>query len=390
MTELSVQQAEELIKANSILCSTIKSGYLNDFSKSTVLYIETANHLQANQMIEKNLEIIQKIYAVRDQTFLYLPHLLRDGADVFRYIYPGIPLNQSVTPENITSTITAKLLAELGVLSEIQGPMLLTFSNNNSNNYSGWVVTRMRGKISAGQFFRTHAKMYAYHEFDNVKYSTVLDDDFYERDSTDPEQRFYSEVDRIVSEIDERINILKSKGLYRLLSDTIAPMLTPKLSPLCITEDYRIFLPDYDNIEITMNPLSKVVYFLFLRHPEGIYIKNLNIYKDELTQIYRLISNRESLTDMNESISKLVDPQDNSFYEKCSRIKRVFIEHFSNDLAHHYYIDGYPKQPKRILLSCDMVSLPDALENIKTILSQDDFIVMNAVEMLKNTGFRQE
>lgn len=389
MSELILQQAEELIKANSISCPVAHPGYLNDFLKSTVLYMETTNHLRANQMIAKNLESIQKIYTVHGQTFLYLPHLLRDEMEVFRYLYPGLPLNQSVTQENITSAITAKLLGELGVSSEIQEPMLLTFSNDNGSHSSGWVLTRIRGKISVEQFFQTHARVYTYYDFsDHVKYSTVLDGNFYESGSTDPESRFDTEVNRIVSEIDERIRFLKEKGLYRLLSDTIAPMLTPKLSSLCITEDYRIFLPDYDNLEITMNPLSKVVYFLFLRHPEGIDIKRLNLYKDELTQIYRLISNRESLTDMNESISKLTDPNDNSFYEKCSRIKRVFIEHFSNDLAHHYYIDGYPKQPKRILLSCDMISLPHALENIKTTLSKEDCIVMNAAEMFRNMGFR--
>lgn len=73
MPELSIQQAEALIEANSILCPPIKSGYLGDLPQSVVLYIETAHHLQANQMIAKNLEIIQKIYAIHDQTFLYLP-----------------------------------------------------------------------------------------------------------------------------------------------------------------------------------------------------------------------------------------------------------------------------------------------------------------------------
>lgn len=142
MPELSIQQAEALIEANSILCPPIKSGYLGDLPQSVVLYIETAHHLQANQMIAKNLEIIQKIYAIHDQTFLYLPQLLQDGADVFRYVYPGLPIDQSVTPENITATVTAKLLAELNISPEIQGPMLLTYSNKYGNNSSNWVIDR--------------------------------------------------------------------------------------------------------------------------------------------------------------------------------------------------------------------------------------------------------
>lgn len=116
-----------------------------------------------------------------------------------------------------------------------------------------------------------------------------------------------------------------------------------------------------------MNPLSKVVYFLFLRHQEGIFIKNLSLYQYELTQIYRLLSNRESLVDMDESIRKLTDPSDNSIYEKCSRIKREFLRNISDTLAQNYYIKGNFGQPKRIELSRTLIDLPDALKNIQVL-----------------------
>lgn len=44
----------------------------------------------------------------------------------------------------------------------------------------------------------------------------------------------------------------------------------PKLSKLVVTKDLRIFLPDYENMEITMEPLVKAVFLLFLKRPEGI------------------------------------------------------------------------------------------------------------------------
>ena len=143
-------------------------------------------------------------------------------------------------------------------------------------------------------------------------------------------------------------------------------------------------------MEISLNPLPKVVCFLFLRHPEGIFIKNLSLYRHELTQIYRLLSHRDNLEDMNESIRKLTDPSDNSIYEKCSRIKRVFLQKMSDDLAQHYYVDGYPRQPKRILLSTGMISFPDALKNIKTVISREDYAVMNLAEIFKNMGIGEK
>ena len=151
--------------------------------------------------------------------------------------------------------------------------------------------------------------------------------------SKDPELHFNKDIARVVSEIDERIRYLKEKGLFHLLSETIAPMLLPQLSRLHITDDYRIFLPDYRNMEIKMNPLSKTVYFLFLCNPWGISLNSLWYYHCELTEIYRLVSGRRNLDDMAESIRRLADPSDNSIYEKCSRIKRAFLQDLSDDIA---------------------------------------------------------
>ena len=47
------------------------------------------------------------------------------------------------------------------------------------------------------------------------------------------------------------------------------------LSRLFVTTDNRLFLPEYNNIEIELTPKFKAVYFLFLNHPEGIILKNL-------------------------------------------------------------------------------------------------------------------
>ena len=101
------------------------------------------------------------------------------------------------------------------------------------------------------------------------------------------------------------------------------------------TKDYHIYITDelfkygaYDQrdiknaliAEVEMHPLSKVLYFLFLRHPEGIILKELVDYKTELLSIYMQIS-----VQCNEqSINNLVDPTKNSANEKISRIRSDF------------------------------------------------------------------
>lgn len=67
---------------------------------------------------------------------------------------------------------------------------------------------------------------------------------------------------------------------------------------------------------------------------------------------------------MAESIRRLADPSDNSIYEKCSRIKRAFLQDLSDDIAKNYYVFGEINEPKRISLSRSLVEIPDALKNI--------------------------
>lgn len=55
---------------------------------------------------------------------------------------------------------------------------------------------------------------------------------------------------------------------------------------MVITKDYRILLPDYNDMEIKIEPLVKAVFLLFLKHPEGILFKHLPNYREELTGIY--------------------------------------------------------------------------------------------------------
>jgi hypothetical protein len=126
---------------------------------------------------------------------------------------------------------------------------------------------------------------------------------------------------------------------------------------LLITEDFRIVLPDYNDKEIKMAFLPKVVFFFFLRHPEGLCFKQLCDYKDELFAIYRRISNRENEAKMIESINDITDSTKNSINEKCSRIREAFLREFDNEIACNYFITTTNKESfnKSITLDRNLV-----------------------------------
>lgn len=130
------------------------------------------------------------------------------------------------------------------------------------------------------------------------------------------------------------------------------------LSRLRIDADYRIWLPDYHNMEVKMTPLVKAVYLLFLSHEEGILFKHLKEYRDELHNIYADVLQKEnhhlSVEEIG-SVIKLTNPLDNSINEKCARIREAFLKLFDEHLARYYVVNGERGKEKRIALPRHLV-----------------------------------
>ena len=179
-------------------------------------------------------------------------------------------------------------------------------------------------------------------------------------------------TDDLMDEIRERIAVLRQRGVAQhLLEDLISPKI--KLSRLVVTTDYRIILPDYQDMEIKMEPLAKAVYLLFIRHPEGIRFKELPDYRDELTDIYLKLKPNGMTDKTMKSIEDVTDPTLNSINEKCARIRGAFLGQFDDKLARKYYIDGFRGEPKRIPLSRKLVQWDGVRFNKKDDWDYEDW-----------------
>ena len=162
------------------------------------------------------------------------------------------------------------------------------------------------------------------------------------------------ETQQLINEIEARVAKLAQKGI----SERILHQIVSKpevVSRMRITRDYRIILTDYNNMEIVMTPLVKAVYFLFLRHPEGIVFKNLMDYRTELQKIYEDIKGERLDDKKMQSIIDTTDPTNNSINEKCARISEAFVTRFDERLAVNYIIQGERGEAKRIPLHREFV-----------------------------------
>ena len=162
------------------------------------------------------------------------------------------------------------------------------------------------------------------------------------------------EVAVLVKEIRERIKKLSEKGL----TDNLLKKLFNKeaqLSRLVVTKDMRIVLPDYNDMEIKMEPINKAVFLLFLRHPEGIIFKHLPDYRKELADIYQMIKPLGLNERAIQSIEDVTNPCLNSINEKCARIRGAFISKFDESIAENYFISGLRGEAKKITLPRNLV-----------------------------------
>lgn len=198
-------------------------------------------------------------------------------------------------------------------------------------------------------------------EHSQKKLPGVSYDEWGEGDSSDSpaDSQFNSQkggenIEDLMEEVRERIAKLRQRGIAEyLLEQLIHP--DNRLSRMVITKDYRIVLPDYNDMEIKMEPLVKAVYLLFLRHPEGIMFKCLPDYREELARIYAELR-PAGLTDKAlQSIEDVTNPLLNSINEKCARVRGAFVGQFDDYMAKNYYIDGLRGEAKKISLPCNLV-----------------------------------
>lgn len=158
-----------------------------------------------------------------------------------------------------------------------------------------------------------------------------------------------------MEEVREKIAKLRQRGIAEyILEQLIHP--DNRLSRMVITKDYRIVLPDYNDMEIKMEPLVKAVYLLFLRHPEGIVFKHLPDYRQELTKIYSELRPLGLSDKAIQSIEDVTNPLLNSINEKCARIRGAFVGRFDNYMAKSYYVDGQRGEAKKISLPRNLVA----------------------------------
>ena len=294
--------------------------------QNCLVYMEGGHNKVANQVILDNMEYIkEKIRPMEKEfdwegplpmKFIYLPNVTTEYEDNIKYYVPT--LNRY---ENIPQLPTNALATFLNI-SKIP-PCFFRYECENYDEDGGETYPVFSvicficddvadGKAMLDDLFAKYAvfdkeqkeedeRQKALEEQmafacnsledanDVTKASAIIDfdlEELIEKDNTPitADDTFDEETKKLIKEVKDKINKLRLNGVSEWIIQQLA-LPQDKLSRLVITKDFRIFLPDYNNMEIKMEPIVKSVFLLFLENEEGIPFKCLSDYRERLTTI---------------------------------------------------------------------------------------------------------
>ncbi len=163
---------------------------------------------------------------------------------------------------------------------------------------------------------------------------------------------------------EEERDLLREQDNYEclcndILAESICECGKVELSPIFFDENFNISLPLYPQVAIKLDPLPKALYILFLQHPEGIVLKDIQMYEDELKNIYCHVSGRKNPTVINRMFRSLVDPTDNPLHKNLSMIRKSFTSKLNYNIARNYIPAHGRTKAHSIPIESEYVIMPE-------------------------------
>lgn len=355
------------IKVDVVEDNRIEFKLEGKLSPKELIYVASEEDKELTDLFENKPEVFEGWGQMMGFHVVYLPLLMKRLAnkEVLQYRAPYLS-EAEVANTAIDNDFLLQYLENPGEKGRIKHGFIRTEDIHRGgdgkdkainrfyplSSQSGEPIADQLNKIGKQISFEKsqHEKLLEYRNFDD--FGNIPD--ISEADAHFNSQIDNENTDDLIEEVKIKIAMLRQRGISQyLLEQLIHP--DDRLSRLVITKDFRLILPDYNNMEIKLEPLAKAVYLLFLNHPEGILFKYLPDYREELAKIYNRLK-PTGLTDRAiQSIEDVTNPLLNSINEKCARIRGAFVGQFDDHIARHYYIDGLRGEAKKISLPRDLV-----------------------------------
>jgi hypothetical protein len=340
--------------------SNLKGYDIFKLGNEFVLYFDKNRDNQADLYIRENYLVIRERLKSKGRDFVYFPILLEKlNLEILPVLKTAFPFFTDSFTDSILDNLQNSefnidsCLNDFLEFIKYKGKIEKGCVSGNS----GFTILEQNENESIEDFIEGYIQNLPIDDKNLLFYS--INKEEYEKNKSSVKK----ESLETLHTIKEQIEILRENGqlsllapkIYKFLQNSIDGIVYTNVEPILVTEDFRILIPKYNNLEIKLSHLTKSIYLLFLSSPEPIDLKDLHHHKDRLFFIYKQVSNQLSHDKMKESIDELLKPNSEAIYVHFSRIKSVFHTHFSEYIGFLYCIMGEKGKPKEIKLNREKI-----------------------------------
>jgi hypothetical protein len=380
-----MQNQSNLIIENNVLNIEQKFGYKFSMPSDYIIYFEKKNNIALNKYIRNNYDELRDKFSKLNFNLIYAPLLtntINDLDKVVEYFLPQLTyyeipkkvknkygelmfvkeLNKGIDdygavfpeedfiPTSYNYNDILKFIRYNGdfnsgftLLNNVIGVSDTFYVNNNNGDFSSFFIE-----------FEDYLE-----EISNLEYDAMIANI---PPIVDLTEKLDEEAAQIVNDLKEKLAALSDSGQLLFIVPILKDLLDKQtekidfksISKITIDKQNNIVLP-YFKKEVKLSHLTKSVYFLFLKHPEGINLKELGNYKKELFTIYVSVSNQLDYDKMIKSIEDVVNLETKAIYTHLSRIKSAFYKIMDASHANHYVVSGNGENNRKVLFNTNAV-----------------------------------
>lgn len=379
-----MQELNSIIVEQSELKIQTGFGYNFNIPYNYVIYFEKEQNVKLSLFIRTNFENLKNKFAAIGLNFIYFPLVPTSSKKVeavISYYFPQ--LNYYQIPEKFAEEFNEKMLSQIftNLQEEINfisnkndfvptlfnAEELLNLIDYKGNINSGLIYFNIQsGVIGVSNLFYSNPN-YNYELFfgealNYLKHEIV---DFTQGDymlgnflpSLELTEHLDEETKELVSDIENRLAELKDNGQLLFLIPILKDLINKQSEKIDFKSISKIEIDQQNKIkllyfkkEVELSHLTKSIYFLFLKHPEGINLKVLGNFKKELLTIYTSVSNQLDYDKMSKSVDDVVNIETKAIYTHLSRIKSAYYKIMDASFANYYIVSGSGAEDRMVLL----------------------------------------
>lgn len=339
--------------------TNLKGYELFNFGENFVLYFENKISEESDTYIRQNYTDLKEQFYNKGRDFFYLPILLEN---IDFEILPALKSSFPFLSDNFNNRIIDELKTEKFDYDAILYDFIHfivyrgTISKGFISRNLGYTIVEQKNEETIEEFMKGYIENLSVNNYGLRFYCLETN----KKEESNVAKESIERLNNINKEIEwlrqsGQLAILAPK-IYEFLKKNIDGIIYNNTYPMVITKDFKILIPHCNNLEIKLSHFTKAIYLLFLSNNEPIDLKDLHLHKDRLLFIYKQVSNQNSYDRIKETVEELLKEDNEAIYVHFSRIRKAFLNHFSEFIAFKYYITGDKGKPKKIMLDREGVT----------------------------------